>query len=390
MDKHENNNRMKWHHWLELVFLPYFITVLIFTARDGGLYGVTINMLFNGYSKGITILILVGLVIQRVIGKNDFRFKIYVHLSFTIITVLTLGIFNLASGAFNSFVFDDTSAMAVYLIMTACTVLIAVGSIFSMFALTDPFTNEIHQLSEKITSGEISAQIEDTTIISDSVFGLPVKMINSIVTTSGTLINEMAETSVLIASSAEELASSAEEVNASAEEVSSTSQAMSHGATQQAQLISSIVNQMKDADDVIQDVVKQIQNNTEAVSQIALQTNILALNAGIEASRAGDYGRGFAVVAENVRKLSDQSKNSAEEISLVVDTISSTLQELFNEMQSGIMNVASVSEETAASAEEVAAAAEEMTSAMEGISNLSQNLSSQAEQSSQLGKIVLN
>ena len=48
--------------------------------------------------------------------------------------------------------------------------------------------------------------------------------------------------------------------------------------------------------------------------------------------RAGDAGKGFAVVAENVRKLSDQSKNSAEEISHVVDTISSTLQELFDEI----------------------------------------------------------
>ena len=65
--------------------------------------------------------------------------------------------------------------------------------------------------------------------------------------------------------------------------------------------------------------------------------------------------------------------------------ISTTLQELFDLMQSGIMNVASVSPETAASAQEVAAAAEEMTSAMEGVSELAQSLADQAETSSQIG-----
>jgi methyl-accepting chemotaxis protein len=65
----------------------------------------------------------------------------------------------------------------------------------------------------------------------------------------------------------------------------------------------------------------QIGHVTEAVKDIANQTNLLALNAAVEATRAGEHGKGFTVVSQEIRKLAEQSKKSAERISDLVDTI---------------------------------------------------------------------
>lgn len=84
------------------------------------------------------------------------------------------------------------------------------------------------------------------------------------------------------------------------------------------------------------DKTKDIGNFVDTIESISEQTNRLALNAAIEAARAGESGRGFAVVAEEVRKLAQQSKESTEEIKVLVDDIkkeSQTANELMGNME---------------------------------------------------------
>jgi methyl-accepting chemotaxis protein len=78
---------------------------------------------------------------------------------------------------------------------------------------------------------------------------------------------------------------------------------------------------------------KQIGMFVQSIEDIAEQTNMLALNAAIEAARAGDAGKGFAVVAEEVRKLADQSRQFAEEITNLVESISEESQMAIQAME---------------------------------------------------------
>ena len=129
------------------------------------------------------------------------------------------------------------------------------------------------------------------------------------------------------------------------------------GAVEQMKLIQTSVMQSADVITELGEESDRIGKIVDTISSIAAQTNLLALNAAIEAARAGEHGRGFAVVADEVRKLAEQSSESAGEIAGLITSIQDKSQKAVAVMQEGVDRVESgtkVVQDSGASFNEIA------------------------------------
>ncbi|MFA7287720.1 MAG: methyl-accepting chemotaxis protein [Melioribacteraceae bacterium] len=287
---------------------------------------------------------------------------------------------------------------------------------------------------DQFAAGDLTVQLEVQK--SDDLIGKIFNGFNYIVNNLNNIIESVADAVQATASASNQISSSTEELAAGAQEQSSqttevagaieqmtktilettsnvglaskTAKASGDIAREGGKVVADTINGMNRIAEVVTQaasMVKELGNNSDKIGEIvqviddiADQTNLLALNAAIEAARAGEQGRGFAVVADEVRKLAERTTKATKEIATMIKQIQKDTGNAVISMEKGTEEVTSgkklaqkseealsqiidSSKEVVENISQVAAASEEQSAASEQISKNIESISSVVNES---------
>ena len=302
---------------------------------------------------------------------------------------------------------DDTQTSSYVLLLITIIIALGLGLLIGGYitkSITVPLSTSV-KFANDISNGDLTQSIDIDQKDEIGMLGFALKnmaeklkdVVSTIISSSTNISSasqQLSASSQQISSGVNEQAASSEEVSSSMEEMTANIQQNTDNAIQTRQISAKASNAMEQvamASEDSMNAVKDIYTKINVVVEIAEKTDLLAINAAVEAARAGDEGRGFAVVAAEVRKLAERSQNAASEIvdlaergmklteesthmlkdivpdiqetSRLVEEIASSSQEQdsgANQVNVAIQQLTMVTQQNASAAEEMASGSEEM------------------------------